>query len=122
MGRDGKPYGIHFAVAMPAQWNGRLLYQGGGGLNGSVQAPLGAVAAGDMPALARGFAVVSSDSGHESTVFDASFLADQQAALDFLYQSIGKVMAAARPSSRRIMECRPRTVTLSAARPAAVKQ
>jgi hypothetical protein len=97
MGRDGKDYGIHFAVAMPVQWNGRLLYQGGGGLNGSVQLPLGAVAAGDTPALARGFAVVTSDSGHESAVFDASFLADQQAALDFLYQSIGKVMAAARP-------------------------
>ena len=96
-GRDAKAYGIHFAVAMPAQWNGRLLYQGGGGLNGSVQPPIGAVAAGDTPALARGFAVVSSDSGHESTVFDASFLGDQQAALDFLYQSIGKVMAAARP-------------------------
>lgn len=97
MGRDGKAYGIHFALAMPAQWNGGLLYQGGGGLNGSVLAPVGAVAAGDTPALTRGFAVVSSDSGHESTVFDASFLADQQAALDFLYQSIGKVMGVARP-------------------------
>jgi Tannase and feruloyl esterase len=96
-GRDGKSYGIRFAVAMPAQWNGRLVYQGGGGLNGSVQPPLGAVAAGDTPALARGFAVVSSDSGHEGAVFDGSFMADQQAALDFLYQSIGKVMAAARP-------------------------
>ena len=30
-------------------------------------------------------------------MFDGSFMADQQAALDFLYQSIGKVMAAARP-------------------------
>ena len=96
-GRDGKAYGIRFAVAMPAQWNGRLVYQGGGGLNGSVQPPIGAVAAGEMPALARGFAVVDSDSGHEGAVFDGSFMADQQAALDFLYQSIGKVMAAARP-------------------------
>ena len=96
-GRDGKPYGIHFAVAMPEQWNGRLLYQGGGGLNGSVTPPLGATAAGDSPALARGFAVVSSDSGHQGQVFDASFFADQQAALDFLYQSIGKVMAVTRP-------------------------
>jgi len=96
-GRDGKAYGIRFAVAMPAQWNGRLVYQGGGGLNGSVQPPLGAVAAGDKPALARGFAVVNSDSGHEGAVFDGSFMADQQAGLDFLYQSIGKVMAAARP-------------------------
>jgi hypothetical protein len=96
-GRDGNAYGIRFAVAMPAQWNGRLLYQGGGGLNGSVQLPLGAAAAGDSPALNRGFAVVSSDSGHEGAVFDASFMADQQAALDFLYQSIGKVMAVVRP-------------------------
>jgi hypothetical protein len=62
-GRDGKDYGIRFAVAMPEQWNGRLLYQGGGGLNGSVTPPVGAAAAGETPALARGFAVVSSDSG-----------------------------------------------------------
>ena len=96
-GADGKPYGIRFELAMPKQWNGRLLYQGGGGLNGSVQPPLGAAAAGDTPALARGFAVVTSDSGHEGAVFDSSFLRDQQAALDFLYQSIGKVMAIARP-------------------------
>jgi feruloyl esterase len=96
-GRDGKAYGIRFAVAMPAQWNGRLVYQGGGGLNGSVQPPIGSTAAGETPALARGFVVVTSDSGHEGAVFDGSFLADQQAALDFLYQSIGKVMAVARP-------------------------
>lgn len=96
-GAAGRHYGIHFAVAMPDHWNGRLLYQGGGGLNGSVQAPIGAVAAGARPALARGFAVISSDSGHEGAVFDASFLQDQQAAMDFLYQSIGKVMAVARP-------------------------
>ncbi|HEY6923224.1 MAG TPA: DUF6351 family protein [Steroidobacteraceae bacterium] len=96
-GADGKSYGIRFEIAMPEHWNGRLLYQGGGGLNGSVQPPLGAIAAGDTPALSRGFAVVSSDSGHEGAVFDASFLSDQQAALDFLYQDIGKVMAIARP-------------------------
>src|ERR1700732_4132346 len=77
-GRDGKPYGIHFAIAMPEQWNGRLLYQGGGALNGGVTPPLGATAAGDSPALPRGFAVVSSDSGHQGQVFDASFFADQQ--------------------------------------------
>ena len=96
-GPDGKAYGIRFALAMPQQWNGRLLYQGGGGLNGSVQPPIGATAVGDTPALSRGFAVVTSDSGHEGAVFDAFFFADQQAALDFLYQSIGKVMAVARP-------------------------
>jgi pimeloyl-ACP methyl ester carboxylesterase len=96
-GPDGKAYGIRFALALPPEWNGRLLYQGGGGLNGSVQAPVGMTATGGDTALSRGFAVVTSDSGHEGAVFDASFFADQQAALDFLYESIGKVMAVARP-------------------------
>ncbi|MFZ0339775.1 MAG: DUF6351 family protein [Terracidiphilus sp.] len=94
---EGRSYGIRFAIAMPEKWNGRLLYQGGGGLDGSVQPPMGAAAAGKTSALARGFAVVSTDSGHEGAIFDDSFLHDQQAALDFLYQSIGKVMAVARP-------------------------
>ena len=91
-GRDGKPYAIGFAVAMPVNWNGRFLMQGGGGLNGNVALPIGSVAAGDVPALARGFAVVTTDSGHKSSaVFDASFLADQEATVNFLYQAVGKV-------------------------------
>src|SRR5262245_44591547 len=82
-GADGKPYGIGFALALPADWNGRFLFQGGGGLNGSVQAPLGMVATGGTPGLARGFAVVSTDTGHTGqNGFDASFMGEQQAALD----------------------------------------
>jgi feruloyl esterase len=90
-GADGKNYGIGFALALPAEWNGRFLFQGGGGLNGSVQMPLGATAAGSTPALARGFAVVSTDTGHTGTGFDASFMAEQQALLDFAYQAVGRV-------------------------------
>jgi pimeloyl-ACP methyl ester carboxylesterase len=96
VGRDGKPYGIGFAVALPASWNGRFLFQGGGGLNGSVQPPLGGSYAGESPALARGFAVASTDSGHKSTGFDGSFLRDQQAALDFLYQAVAEVAVVAK--------------------------
>jgi len=90
-GKDGKPYAIGFAVAMPENWNGRFLFQGGGGLNGSVSLPLGAQATGDTPALARGYAIVSTDSGHKGAVFDSSFFQDQEATLNFLYQAIGKV-------------------------------
>jgi hypothetical protein len=90
-GADGKPYGIGFALALPDQWNGRFLFQGGGGLNGSVALPLGSQAAGETPALARGFAVVSTDSGHKGSVFDGSFFRDQQASLDFYYVAIGRV-------------------------------
>jgi feruloyl esterase len=90
-GADGKSYGIGFALALPDQWNGRFLFQGGGGLNGSVALPLGSQAAGDTPALARGFAVVTTDSGHTGSVFDGSFFRDQQASLDFYYLAIGRV-------------------------------
>jgi len=95
-GRDGKPYGIGFALALPANWNGRFLFQGGGGLNGSVQPPLGGAYAGDRSALARGFAVASTDSGHQGAVFDGSFFRDQQAALNFLYQAVAEVTVVAK--------------------------
>lgn len=96
LGAGGVQYGIGFALALPVRWNGRFLFQGGGGLNGTVRPPVGAQAAGDRPALARGFAVVSTDSGHTGAVFDSSFFADQQAALNFLYRAIGKVTSAAK--------------------------
>lgn len=95
-GRDGKPYGIGFAVTLPANWNGRFLFQGGGGLNGSVQPPLGGAYAGEKSALARGFAVASTDSGHRGEGFDASFLRDQLAALNFLYQAVAEVTVVAK--------------------------
>jgi len=88
-GADGKSYGIGFALALPAEWNGRFLFQGGGGLNGSVAPPLGRTGEGDA-ALARGFAVVTTDTGHRGEVFDASFMAEQQASLDFAYQAVGR--------------------------------
>jgi len=88
--RTGRRYGIGFAVALPAAWNGGFLFQGGGGLNGSVAPPVGGQFAGERSALARGFAVASTDSGHRGAVFDPSFFADQQAAIDFLYQGVAR--------------------------------
>ncbi len=87
-GFGGVAYGINFQLRLPEDWNGRFLLQGGGGLNGSVNPAIGPVAAGTTPALARGFAVASHDSGHQGAVFDASFYADQRAALDFARSSI----------------------------------
>jgi feruloyl esterase len=97
-GADGKGYGIGFAVALPDNWNGRFLFQGGGGLNGTVGLPLGAQAAGDTPALLRGFAVVTTDTGHQSGggAFDGSFMRDQQASLDFAYVAVGRVAVLAK--------------------------
>jgi feruloyl esterase len=95
-GRNGKPYAIGFSVAMPVDWNGRFFFQGGGGLNGAVNPPVGAQYAGDTSALAGGFAVVSTDSGHKGSGFDASFFEDQEASLNFLYQAVAKVTPVAK--------------------------
>src|SRR5215469_4746110 len=90
-GADGKTYGIGFSLALPDNWNNRFLFQGGGGYNGSVRPPVGAAAAGDNPGLARGFAVVSTDTGHKGTTFDRSYDVDQQASIDFAQVAVGRV-------------------------------
>lgn len=95
-GSDGKPYAIGFSIALPHRWNGRFLFQGGGGTNGVIRPPLGPQATADLPALARGYAVVSTDSGHKGAAFDVSFLKDQEAAVNFASESVGKVTRAAK--------------------------
>jgi hypothetical protein len=91
IGANGATFGINFALALPEDWNGRFLFQGGGGLNGAVRPPVGNQATGGDSALSRGFAVVSTDTGHTGSGFDGSFMEDQQAALDFFYVAIGRV-------------------------------
>ncbi len=93
-GADGKPYKIGFAIALPDAWQGRFLVQGGGGLNGVVRPPVGDVGTGADNALARGFAVISHDSGHQGEPWDGSFKADQIATLNFAGWSVEKVAAA----------------------------
>lgn len=92
-GVGGEEFGINFALAMPDKWNGDFLMQGGGGGNGFVFPPLGLVAAGDTPGLMRGFAVVSTDTGHKSHggPFDFGFMKDEQAYLDFAYLANAQV-------------------------------
>ena len=87
-GVDNLRYGTGIELRLPAAWNGRLLFQGGGGLNGVLNPALGPVA-GHPSALVRGFAVVSSDGGHRGrSSIDGRFGADQQARLDFAYQAV----------------------------------
>ena len=83
---------------MPDNWNGDLLMQGGAGSNGVVMAPLGLNAAGDTPALIRGFAVLSNDTGHKSRHpgFDFDFVKDQLAYLDFAYLANAEVAVLAK--------------------------
>ncbi|VVP14809.1 Mono(2-hydroxyethyl) terephthalate hydrolase [Pseudomonas fluorescens] len=105
--REGVPaaggsahYGIHFELRLPQQWAQRLYYEGGGGSNGVVAEAIGHVPSlrngrGYLPALYRGFAVVTSDSGHSEDQ-NPGFGNDPQARVDYGYASIGKVTQVAR--------------------------
>jgi len=99
-GVGGEEFGIGFAIALPdkAAWNGNFMMQGGGGGNGFVAYPTGAGDAGDTPALSRGFAVASTDTGHKAKtgLFDFSFMRDQQAYLDFAFLANAEVAGVAR--------------------------
>jgi poly(3-hydroxybutyrate) depolymerase len=68
-GTDGKNYALRFELALPQDWNGDYVHQFNGGNDGEVKPALGALAgqAGTGPdsPLARGYAVVSSDAGHD---------------------------------------------------------
>ena len=96
IGRNGRPYAIGYLIALPVQWNGRFLFQGGGGFNGTARPPVGPDAVGLELALSRGFAVVSTDSGHTGAVFDGTFFEDQEATVNFLYRAIDKVTVVAK--------------------------
>lgn len=92
-GTDGKPYAIGFEMRLPVDWNGRYFNQLNGGNDGAVVPAYGNLQ-GNQPdnALARGYAVLSSDSGHNGQANpDAGLVGgnlfgfDHQARLDYGY-------------------------------------
>lgn len=88
---DGHDYAISFELRLPLDWNGRFYHQGNGGMDGNVVPAMGGIGTGPVPsALARGFAVLSSDAGHDGTRGPA-FGIDPQARLDYGYQAVGKL-------------------------------
>jgi pimeloyl-ACP methyl ester carboxylesterase len=89
IGVDGFPYGDRFEVRLPAQWNGRFMFQGGGGTEGAVPPATGS--AGTLsPTLARGWVVASQNGGHENKDLPVpnQFFLDPQAVADHAYRSI----------------------------------
>ncbi len=81
---------LQFRVALPLDWNGRLLYFGGGGWNGSISPLVFA----PMPERS-GYVVVTSDSGHSANGIDASWaLGNPQAQTEFAFLSVHSVLEA----------------------------
>jgi feruloyl esterase len=91
VGSDGFPYGVGFEVRLPApaDWNGRFMFQGGGGTEGEVPPAVG-VAGTLSPTLAHGWAVASQNGGHDNKELPnpLQFLLDPQAIEDHAYRSI----------------------------------
>ena len=80
---DGQPYAIGFEMRLPINWNGRFFYQANGGTDGAVSTAVGALGGGPLTnALAQGFAVISSDAGHNGAQ-NPTFGIDPQARLDY---------------------------------------
>lgn len=67
-GADGEPYAIRFHLRLPENWNGRMLFEGGGGTDGNLGAAVGLLGLRTPPAIAAGYAVVSDDSGHSNAI------------------------------------------------------
>lgn len=87
-GADGLPYHTGFELRLPSAFAGRFFYQGGGGNDGVLNAAIGrntgATGYADN-ALSRGFAVVSTDAGHQSPA--PTFGLDPQARIEHAYRA-----------------------------------
>jgi hypothetical protein len=78
---------LKFRLSLPTEWNGRFLYIGGGGWNGSISPLAFAPVAGR-----EGYAIVASDSGHEANGIDASWaLGNPRAQTEFAFLSVHSV-------------------------------
>jgi hypothetical protein len=88
---DAQTYAIRFEMRLPERWSGRYLYQANGGLDGNVVPAQGGFGGGPLTnALQQGFAVISSDAGHQASQHPF-FGLDPQARLDYGYQAVGKL-------------------------------
>lgn len=109
-GVNGKVYALGFELRLPAEWNKKFLFQGGGGTNGVVSPAIGkAPVRGStaLPALSRGYAVVTTDSGHGGGSRDTSFSEDQLARFNYAIGSTGKITVVAKQLIEQFYAAKP---------------
>ncbi len=104
MGPNNQSYVIRFHLRLPTAWNGRFVFQGGGGTNGNIGDAAGRLlGAQTRSAIELGYAVVSQDSGHDNAINNdplrngtSTFGFDDQARRNYGGASIGPVTKAAK--------------------------
>ena len=106
-GIDGKPYAIGYEVRLPANWNGKFIFQGGGGVDGVLRLALAAIGSGTPQpnGLSAGYAAASTDAGHleeAGPIGPYLFGLDPQARADKGYSSIPPVTNAAKALITRL--------------------
>ena len=99
-GVGGRTFEIRFELRMPAAWNGRFLFEGGGNMDGVDWPAYGSLFGRLSPsALERGFAVVRTNGGHispDNNSLDGTWATDQQARIDYGYAALDRVAIAAK--------------------------
>ncbi len=105
LGANGKFYSIQFELRLPSYWQGRFAYQFNEGSDGVVKPALGSIT-GLLPsqyAVNQGFAVVSSNGGHEAKAFlekglirNVAFTRDEEGRRDYAYAEVKKLNPIAR--------------------------
>ena len=99
---DGATYYIGFQIRLPKYWNGRFYYQANGGTDGAVSNAVGALGGGPITsALSKGFAVLSSDAGHQSQT-TPFFGLDPQARIDYGYNAVAQLTPMAKNLIRQV--------------------
>jgi hypothetical protein len=108
-GVDGNTYRIRFELRLPDEWNNRFIHQFNGGNDGAVVPAIGNLLNGN-PAdtgLARNYAIVSSDAGHDGEAHPEAGLAggaqfgfDPEARSDYGYDAVVKL----NPVATKIVE------------------
>jgi pimeloyl-ACP methyl ester carboxylesterase len=102
-GANGQHYAVKFHLRLPVAWNGRFLFQGGGGTNGELGLATGMLQPGMPTGLEQGFAVVSTDTGHDNASnVDAArqgtvaFGHDYEARLEYSQKALDSVATTAK--------------------------
>lgn len=102
-GKDGQRYVVKFRMRLPTKWNGKFLFQGGGGTNGQVGNAVGNAQPGMPTPLDQGYAIVSTDTGHDNTTNNdpakqgtVAFGHDYEARLEYAEKALDSVATTAK--------------------------
>lgn len=93
--RGEMPQDLDFEVRMPTRWNGRTVFIGGGGFDGSIGNRFPSAVAADPRQPA--YATIATNHGHDARVMpDASFALDVQMLSEYAYLAVPRVLAPAK--------------------------